>query len=253
MIVYVDGATDGPHGIGTAAGDTIQTAAPPLIEEEEMRAMSDKTSTNKTHDEQHNICDLGLQADLTMWTKAPIERRRILKLGALGIGVLLAGCGNAGNTTTPTTSTTAPAATATPATTAATTAAATAAATTAPAAASTALPTISTTVPTAIAASTVTAAKTTAATAAAATAVQEIPQETAGPFPADGSRASNGTLNVLTQSGIVRSDIRTSLGTGKVAAGIPTTIELTLVAVNKNNAPLAGYALYIWHCDRDGN
>ena len=228
-----------------------------------MRIMSDKASTNQAHDEQHNIYDLGLQADLTMWTKAPIERRRILKLGALGIGGLLAGCGNAGNTTTPTTSTTAPAATATPATTAATTAAATtaapttaaatAAATTAPAAASTALPTISTTVPTAIAASTVTAAKTTAATAAAATAVQEIPQETAGPFPADGSRASNGTLNVLTQSGIVRSDIRTSLGTGKVAAGIPTTIELTLVAVNKNNAPLAGYALYIWHCDRDGN
>ena len=36
----------------------------------------------------------------------------------------------------------------------------------------------------------------------------EIPEETAGPFPADGS---NG-VNVLTESGIVRSDITSSFG-----------------------------------------
>jgi protocatechuate 3,4-dioxygenase beta subunit len=59
-------------------------------------------------------------------------------------------------------------------------------------------------------------------------------------------------LNVLTRSGIVRSDIRTSLGTKNVAAGIPTTVEMTLINVNNNCAPLAGYALYIWHCDRAG-
>lgn len=36
-----------------------------------------------------------------------------------------------------------------------------------------------------------------------------IPEETAGPYPADGS---NG-VNVLTESGVVRSDIRSSFGT----------------------------------------
>jgi protocatechuate 3,4-dioxygenase beta subunit len=90
------------------------------------------------------------------------------------------------------------------------------------------------------------------ASAAAAT-VAEIPQETAGPYPADGSQASRQNLNALALSGIVRRDIRTSLGTGHTAPGIPATIELTLVNVNKNGAPLAGYAMYLWHCDRDGN
>ena len=37
---------------------------------------------------------------------------------------------------------------------------------------------------------------------------EEIPEETNGPFPADGS---NG-VNVLTESGVVRSDIRSSFG-----------------------------------------
>jgi protocatechuate 3,4-dioxygenase beta subunit len=111
--------------------------------------------------------------------------------------------------------------------------------------------TSTTVVPTTTAATT--AASTTSATAAAATtAVEEIPRETAGPYPADGSRASNGPLNALTLSGIVRRDIRTSLGTGNVAQGIPATIELTLVDVTSGYAPLAGYAVYLWHCDRDG-
>ena len=79
-----------------------------------------------------------------------------------------------------------------------------------------------------------------------------LPGETAGPYPADGSNASNQTLNVLQRSGIVRSDIRASLSTKTVAAGIPTTFELSLINVNANCAPLAGYALYAWHCDRDG-
>lgn len=83
--------------------------------------------------------------------------------------------------------------------------------------------------------------------------VDTIPSETAGPYPADGSRASNQTLNALALSGIVRSDIRTSLGTGHVAEGIPCTIELTLVNTNADCAPLADHAMYLWHCDRGGN
>ncbi|MCB9133836.1 MAG: intradiol ring-cleavage dioxygenase [Anaerolineales bacterium] len=83
--------------------------------------------------------------------------------------------------------------------------------------------------------------------------VSEIPSETAGPFPADGSNASNQRLNALALAGIVRQDIRTSLGTGNTAQGVPITIEFTLVNTNDNCAPLAGYALYAWHCDKDGN
>jgi protocatechuate 3,4-dioxygenase beta subunit len=51
----------------------------------------------------------------------------------------------------------------------------------------------------------------------------------------------------------VRNDLRTSLGTGNVAAGIPLTLILNLVDVNNNCAPLAGYAMYAWHCTADGN
>jgi protocatechuate 3,4-dioxygenase beta subunit len=80
-----------------------------------------------------------------------------------------------------------------------------------------------------------------------------IPSETAGPYPADGSNASNQSLNVLALSGIVRSDIRTNLGTNNTAPGIPLNIEMTVVNTNDNCAPLVGYALYAWHCNRDGN
>lgn len=84
---------------------------------------------------------------------------------------------------------------------------------------------------------------------AAAACVGKIPSETAGPFPANGSRQQ---VNALTRSGIVRSDIRTSLKTKNVAAGVPLTIELLLVNSGKNCAPLAGYAIYLWHCDQAG-
>jgi protocatechuate 3,4-dioxygenase beta subunit len=79
----------------------------------------------------------------------------------------------------------------------------------------------------------------------------EIPEETAGPFPGDGS---NG-VNVLTQSGVVRSDIRSSFGgaTG-VADGVPLTVRLKVYDLNGSEAKaLAGAAVYIWHCDRAGN
>ena len=40
--------------------------------------------------EDRDIYDLGLQADLAMFTRTPIARRQILKMGAVGIGLLLA-------------------------------------------------------------------------------------------------------------------------------------------------------------------
>lgn len=76
-----------------------------------------------------------------------------------------------------------------------------------------------------------------------------IPDETGGPYPADGTNGPN----VLAQSGVVRSDLRPSFGamTG-TAAGVPLTTRLTVVDVKAGCAPLAGYAVYLWHCDRQG-
>lgn len=81
---------------------------------------------------------------------------------------------------------------------------------------------------------------------------QAQPQETAGPYPADGSQASNQRLNVLTQTGVVRQDIRSSLGGGNTATGVPLTVTLQLVNTKNACAPLAGYAVYLWHCTKDG-
>ncbi|RVX42621.1 protocatechuate 3,4-dioxygenase beta subunit [Nonomuraea polychroma] len=78
----------------------------------------------------------------------------------------------------------------------------------------------------------------------------EIPEETAGPFPGDGSNGPN----ILTQSGIVRSDIRSSIGSASgTAAGVPLTIELTIQDTSAGCSALSGAAVYLWHCDRDGN
>lgn len=82
-----------------------------------------------------------------------------------------------------------------------------------------------------------------------------IPEETGGPYPGDGTNSnSSGVVNVLTQSGVVRSDIRASFnGPAGVAAGVPLTIKLQIVNANGSCAALSGYAVYLWHCDRDGN
>jgi len=80
------------------------------------------------------------------------------------------------------------------------------------------------------------------------TSTGEIPDETAGPYPADGS---NG-VDVLEQSGIVRSDIRSSIDGGLTAEGVPMTFTLTILDMANNNAPYAGVAVYVWHCDAAG-
>lgn len=77
----------------------------------------------------------------------------------------------------------------------------------------------------------------------------EIPDETAGPFPGDGSNGPD----VLAQSGIVRSDLRTSFGTGGgTAEGVPMILELTVQDLANGGRPFAGTAVYVWHCDREG-
>lgn len=77
-----------------------------------------------------------------------------------------------------------------------------------------------------------------------------IPEETAGPYPGDGS---NG-VNALSLEGILRTDLRSSFGSmSGTAAGIPLTVTLTLVGTDVSCAPLSGYGVYLWHCDRDGH
>ena len=87
------------------------------------------------------------------------------------------------------------------------------------------------------------------ATGTATAAPSEIPEETAGPFPGDGSNGPN----VLTESGVVRQDITKSFGDASgVAEGIPTTVTMTLLDIAGGGAPLAGAAVYLWHCDIAG-
>jgi len=77
----------------------------------------------------------------------------------------------------------------------------------------------------------------------------EIPQETAGPFPGDGSNGPN----VLEASGVVRRDITSSFGSASATAeGVPLTFTLTLLDNANGCTPMAGAAVYAWHCDRDG-
>ncbi|MDT7782705.1 MAG: hypothetical protein QOF58_1124 [Pseudonocardiales bacterium] len=78
--------------------------------------------------------------------------------------------------------------------------------------------------------------------------LEAIPEETAGPYPGDGSNGPN----ALTQSGIVRSDIRSSFGSSsKTAEGVRLNIELTVQ--NEDGKPYAGAAVYLWHCDINGD
>jgi protocatechuate 3,4-dioxygenase beta subunit len=76
-----------------------------------------------------------------------------------------------------------------------------------------------------------------------------IPEETAGPYPGDGSNGPN----VLAESGVVRSDITASFGTSTtVAGGVPLTIRLAIQDAGDGCSPAAGTAVYVWHCDREG-
>ncbi len=164
---------------------------------------------DELHDDDH---DRGLAFDLSTL----LNRRRALQLFG-GAGLLaLVGCASKGGSAS--TATTAAASSATSATTAASTA-------------------------------TTAAAATTATGAAGTDTSTPIPEETAGPYPGDGSNGPN----ILTQSGIVRSDIRSSFGsTSGLAQGVPLTIQLQVLDTANGSAPMAGAAVYLWHCDIDG-
>jgi protocatechuate 3,4-dioxygenase beta subunit len=164
------------------------------------------------------IFDQGLAFDL----ETELSRRKVLKLLGLGAGILtLAACGPAASSPSPS---------------AAASAAATAGPTSAAAATATA---------------TATAAATASATAGAgATAdCDVIPEETAGPFPGDGSNGPN----VLVESGVVRKDITQSFGEfSGTAPGVPLTIRMIVQDAGNNCAPIDGAAVYVWHCTADG-
>ena len=164
------------------------------------------------HEPHHNH-DRGLEFDLSTL----LSRRSLGMFLGAGTAAALAACspgGNSGNSGS-TTSATSAATSAPPAATSAT-------------AAASATPTL---------------------TRAIAECGVEIPQETAGPYPGDGSNGPN----VLEASGVVRQDITSSFGTStSTAQGVPLTVTLTLLDNASGCTPLAGAAVYAWHCDREG-
>jgi protocatechuate 3,4-dioxygenase beta subunit len=91
-------------------------------------------------------------------------------------------------------------------------------------------------------------ATTATASSTATAAATEIPDETNGPYPADGS---NG-VNVLEESGIVRRDITSSLDGGTTVGGVPLSLTLTLTDMANDNRPFENAAVYLWQCDATG-
>lgn len=94
-----------------------------------------------------------------------------------------------------------------------------------------------------------TTSATASATASSAAVSSVVPDETAGPYPGDGS---NG-IDVLDDSGIVRQDISSSFGTSTTTApGVPLTLNLTVLDSSNGYGALAGVAVYAWHADAQG-
>jgi protocatechuate 3,4-dioxygenase beta subunit len=88
-----------------------------------------------------------------------------------------------------------------------------------------------------------------ATTTTSSSSSSEIPEETAGPYPGDGSNGPD----ILAEDGVVRSDIRSSFGEASgTAEGVPMTLELVIQDLANGGVPFAGTAVYIWHCDREG-
>lgn len=97
--------------------------------------------------------------------------------------------------------------------------------------------------------SSTTSTATASSSSSSSSTLSEIPEETAGPYPGDGSNGPD----ALEESGIIRSDIRSSFGTSTTTAeGILMTLQLDLVDLANGNAAYEGAAVYVWHCDRDG-
>lgn len=76
-----------------------------------------------------------------------------------------------------------------------------------------------------------------------------IPAETAGPYPGNGTNGAN----ALALAGVVRSDIRTSIGNASATAeGVQLTLLMRLTDA-ATCAPLAGRAIHVWQCDRNAD
>lgn len=180
--------------------------------------MSARHSDNDDHDDHDDFG--GIRRDMP----GLLGRRRALQvLGGASLVGLVAACSSSGNTTSGTTATTS----GTTATSAASGAAGGGTSSSAPA----------TTSPAA-----------TAAEVVESSPGPEIPDETQGPFPADGSNGPN----LLDTDGVVRADITGSIGElSGTAEGVPLTIALTVVDA-ATGSPLPGAAVYLWHCTADG-
>lgn len=99
------------------------------------------------------------------------------------------------------------------------------------------------------ASATTTSASPSASATAAATYGTEMPDETAGPYPGDGSSGQD----VLEITGVERSNITTSIGSTEKVAGVPLTLKLQIIDMTNGNKPMANAAVYLWHCDAQGN
>ena len=87
------------------------------------------------------------------------------------------------------------------------------------------------------------------ASGAASAVDTQVPAETAGPFPGDGSNGQD----VLDDTGIVRTDLRSSIGTSTTTAtGVPLTVNLTVLDSAAGYGAMPGAAVYVWHCDAQG-
>lgn len=76
----------------------------------------------------------------------------------------------------------------------------------------------------------------------------EMPGETAGPYPGDGSNGAD----VLETSGVERSDITTSIDSTATADGVPLEITMSLIDMAGGDVPMEGAAVYLWQCDAEG-
>jgi protocatechuate 3,4-dioxygenase beta subunit len=78
--------------------------------------------------------------------------------------------------------------------------------------------------------------------------------EIAGPYPADGTNQAQGvTSDILTEDGVVRSDIRRSFLTSNTRAkGVKVQLDLEVIDTNNGCIAESGFAVYTWNCTRDG-
>jgi protocatechuate 3,4-dioxygenase beta subunit len=95
---------------------------------------------------------------------------------------------------------------------------------------------------------------TAAPTADKVTSCEATPGDMAGPYPGNGTNMLDGkSANVLTLSGIVRSDIRKSIAGAKgEATGVALNIRFRVVNSKASCADLSGYVIYLWHNDAAG-